>query len=252
MRGASRASFAGSPSSWKPRTCTRPTAATRLGDELFAVVDLLDREPGLRRALSDPGKPGGRGAAVASALLHGQVTGRHRGRWSRLAASPLVDAGRHGGRDRAARVAALRLAAEAEASLDDLEDGLFRFGRIVGAEPELRAALADHAAARRAQARAAGARCCAGKVTPAPLRLITQAVTYPRGRSLEATLDEYARLAAGWRERLIAVVRVAAGLTDEQRGRLAAALAATYGHEVHLNIVDRSRGHGWYFRPDRG
>jgi F-type H+-transporting ATPase subunit delta len=32
-------------------------------------------------------------------------------------------------------------------------------------------------------------------------------------------------------------VHVAVGLTDEQRGRLAAALAAAYGHDVHLNVV---------------
>ena len=77
----------------------------------------------------------------------------------------------------------------------------------------------------------------AGKVTPAALRLITQAVIYPRGRSLEASLDEYGRLAAAWRERLIAVVRVAAGLTEDQRGRLADALSHAYGHDVHLNVV---------------
>jgi F-type H+-transporting ATPase subunit delta len=62
-------------------------------------------------------------------------------------------------------------------------------------------------------------------------------VIYPRGRSLEASLDEYGRLAAAWRERLIAVVRVATGLTEDQRGRLAAALSQTYGHDVHLNVV---------------
>ena len=32
-------------------------------------------------------------------------------------------------------------------------------------------------------------------------------------------------------------MHVAVALTDEQRGRLAAALAAAYGHDVHLNVV---------------
>ena len=77
----------------------------------------------------------------------------------------------------------------------------------------------------------------AGKVTPPALRLISQAAVHPRGRSLDASLEEYARLAAERRERLIAEVHVAA---DAQRGaarRLAAALAAAYGHDVHLNVV---------------
>ena len=43
--------------------------------------------------------------------------------------------------------------------------------------------------------------------------------------------------AAAWRERLIAVVRVATGLTEDQRERLTAALSHTYGHDVHLNVV---------------
>ena len=42
-------------------------------------------------------------------------------------------------------VTAMVLAAEAEGGLDDLEDGLFRFGRVVAAQPDLRAALADPA-----------------------------------------------------------------------------------------------------------
>jgi len=40
-------------------------------------------------------------------------------------------------------IEALVLTAQAEDGLDDLEDGLFRFGRVVAAQPELRAALAS-------------------------------------------------------------------------------------------------------------
>ena len=76
MRGASRTSFAGLTEQLEAENITSATVATRLGDELFAVVGLLDAEHGLRRALSDPGKPATEKAAVASALLHGKVTGR--------------------------------------------------------------------------------------------------------------------------------------------------------------------------------
>jgi len=140
--------------------------------------------------------------------------------------------------DAAEELAVLATAAAAEdaGQLDDLEDELFRFGRIVGAQPDLRSALSDPllpADRKRGLLDAL----LAGKVTPTTFRLITQAAVHPRGRSIDETLAEYARLAAAWRQRLIAVVRVATGLTESERGRLAAALSGTYGHDVHLNVV---------------
>ena len=44
-------------------------------------------------------------------------------------------------------------------------------------------------------------------------------------------------MAAAWRQRLIAVVRVASGLDEDQRLRLAAALSHTYDREIHLNVL---------------
>jgi F-type H+-transporting ATPase subunit delta len=76
-----------------------------------------------------------------------------------------------------------------------------------------------------------------GKVTGTSLRLITQASVHPRGRSLDASLAEYARLVAEWRQRLIALVRVAVPLSDSERDRLAAVLAAAFGHGVHLDVL---------------
>src|ERR1700747_3441002 len=76
MRGVSRTSFAELSERLSAEHITSATVGTRLGSELFAVVGLLDTEHGLRRALSDPGKPAEEKAAVASALLHGKVTAR--------------------------------------------------------------------------------------------------------------------------------------------------------------------------------
>jgi F-type H+-transporting ATPase subunit delta len=133
-------------------------------------------------------------------------------------------------------VEAMVLAAEAENGLDDLEDGLFRFGRVVSGEPQLRAALASTylPADRKEQLLTALLR---GKVTAVSLRLITQMVVHPRGRGLTGALDMCASLAARRRQQLIAVVRSAVELSATQRRRLADALAASYGHPVHLNVV---------------
>ena len=52
MRGASRVAFAEARDRLTEVVADADVAAT-VGDELFEVVRLLDREPGLRRALSD-------------------------------------------------------------------------------------------------------------------------------------------------------------------------------------------------------
>src|SRR6266571_544909 len=246
MRGASRASLA----ELKERLAAELPEPTRadetasqvartaaaLGEELFAFVHLLDREHGLRRTLSDPARSADQKAALVRALLEGKVAAAAAElaaaaaalRWSRP--RDLTDAVEQ------LAVMAHLISAEAQGKLDDLEDELFRFGRVVAAEPRLRGALSDPSAAPERK-RALLAELLEAKVTEPTLRLITEAAQYPRGRSLDRSLDEYARLAAERRQRLVAVVRTAAALTDAQRSRLAAALAETYGHEVHLNVV---------------
>ena len=73
MRGASRASYAELRERLDAAVSTA-RAAEQTGDELFAIVRLLDSEHGLRRALADPTKPSEEKAAVARRLLHGKVS----------------------------------------------------------------------------------------------------------------------------------------------------------------------------------
>jgi len=208
----------------------------RLGDELFAVTGLLDAHPALRRMLSDPTREARAKAALAEDLLASRIApetlGLVRGlvglRWSEPA--DIADA--------AEQLGALTIIeiAERERTLDDVEDELFRFGRIASGEPELIAALADQRMPDD-QKRTLLDRLLSGRVAAASLRLITQAVINPRGRSLEANLADYGRLVADWRQRLIAVVRVATELSQRQRQQLTRALTAIYGHGIQLNVI---------------
>jgi F-type H+-transporting ATPase subunit delta len=210
--------------------------ASAVGDELFAVTDLLDRDGPLRRALSDPSRPSQVKVAVVDALLRGRisdatvdvVTTLVTGHWS--APADLPDAAEE------LAVQALALAADSAGQLDDLEDELFRFGRLLAAYPQLRIALTNPRLPVERRLELVNA-LLDGKVTGPALRLVRQAVGHPRGRSLDGTLQEYARIAAAERERLIAEVRVAAPLSAGQQARLAAALAAQYGRRVHLNVL---------------
>jgi F-type H+-transporting ATPase subunit delta len=236
VRGASRASFASLTERLAAEQITSANVATRLGDELFAVVGLLDTEHGLRRALSDPGKPAAEKGAIVRALLHGKVTQRTEALVAAAAESRWATPGDMVDALEQLAVEAMVLAAEARDTLDDLEDGLFRFGRVVAGQPQLRAALDSTSlpAERKQELLAALLR---GKVSAVTLRLITQMVTHPRGRPLPVALDLCASIAARHREQLIAVVRSPVDLTADQRRRLADALAASYGHRVHLNVV---------------
>jgi F-type H+-transporting ATPase subunit delta len=236
VRGASRASFTALTDGLAAENITSAAVATRLADELFAVVGLLDAEHPLRRALADPGKPAAEKGAITSALLSGKVTRRAEalvvaaaeGHWA--TSGDMVDAIEE------LAIEAMVLAAEADDTLDDLEDGLFRFGRVIAGQPDLRAALAD------ASLPADGKQALLntlldGKVTPVTLRLISQVVLHPRGRSLVAALDLAAAIAARRREQLVAVVRSAVELSATHRRQLTEALAASYGHKIHLNVV---------------
>ena len=235
MRGASRVAFAEARDRLTAAVSDPGVAAT-VGDELFAVVALLDREPAVRRALADStAVPAARtglvrdlfGRRVSPATLD-VLTGLASAHWS--VPRDIADA--------AEELAVLATAASAAdpGQLDDVEDELFRFGRIASAEPELIAALSSPRYPDEKKRELLNA-LLEGKVAPPTLRLVTQAVVNPRGRNLEANLADYARLVAEWRQRLIAVVRVAAPLSDRQRERLVAALTAIYGRGIQLNVV---------------
>jgi F-type H+-transporting ATPase subunit delta len=234
MRGASRASYAGLRERLAAAT---PTAAIadRTGDELFAVVRLLDSEHGLRRALADPVKLSREKAAVTRRLLHGRVSETTEDLVAEAASSRWATPGDMADAIEQLAIEELTLSAQLGGTLDDLEDDLFRFARVVSAQPGLRSALIGPAGSD--AKRSLLANLLSGKVSSPSLSLITQVLTHPRGRSPQAVLDLCAGIAAHRREQLIAVVRVATELTAAQRSRLAATLAATYGQGIHLNVV---------------
>jgi F-type H+-transporting ATPase subunit delta len=236
MRGVSRASFAELSERLSAERITSAAVATRLATELFAVTGLLDTEHGLRRALSDPGKPAAEKGAVVTTLLHGKVTARAENLTVAAAEARWATSGDLADAVEQLAVEAMILAAEAEDGLDDLEDGLFRFGRVVSANPDLRAALADPSLPGEGK-RELLRTLLDGKVTPVTLALISQMVAHPRGRPLAVALDMCAEAAARRRQQLIAFVRTAVELSASQRSRLAEALARSYGHDVHLDVV---------------
>ncbi|MEU7297320.1 MULTISPECIES: F0F1 ATP synthase subunit delta [Streptomyces] len=235
MNGASREALSAARESLDALTDNTSVDATKLADELTSVTALLDREVSLRRVLTDPAQSGEAKAELAQRLLSGQVggetvdlvSGMVRSRWSR--SRDLVDAA-----EELANIADLTAAQKAGA-LDDVEDELFRFGRIVSSSPELRSALTDKAAKATAKGELLRS-LLGGKAHATTERLVVRLVTQPRGRSLEAGLESLSKLAAARRNRMVAVVTSAVPLSDQQKQRLGAVLAKLYGRAMHLNL----------------
>ena len=234
MRGVSRASFA-ELQEQLAGALPDASAARQAGDQLFAVVRLFDAEHGLRRALADPAKPGGEKAAVARQLLHGRVPPVVEDLVVEAATRHWASPGDFADAIEQLAIEAFTMAAQYDGKLDDLEDDLFRFARVVSSNPSLRMALIGPATAD--AKRSLLTSLLTGKVSSPSLSLITQVITHPRGRSPQAVLDLCAGIAARRREQLIAVVRVSAELTSQQRQRLARTLSAAYGRGIHLNVV---------------
>ncbi|MEV1078701.1 F0F1 ATP synthase subunit delta [Streptomyces sp. NPDC050211] len=235
MNGASREALAAARERLDALTDNTSVNAGSLADELASLTALLHREVSLRRVLTDPAQSGEAKADLAQRLIGGQVSGEVadllsgmvRSRWSQ--SRDLVDA-----LEELANVADFT-AAQKAGTLDDVEDELFRFGRIISSNTELRAALTNRSATTSAKSELLRS-LLGGRSAATTERLVTRLVTVPRGRSLEAGLESLSKLAAERRDRMVAVVTSAVPLSDGQKRRLGDALAKLYGRPMHLNL----------------
>jgi F-type H+-transporting ATPase subunit delta len=206
-----------------------------VGTELFAVSALLGREPTLRRLATDAARSADDRSGLLTGLLSGKVSrttldlvaSAVSQRWSRP--RDLADA-----IDQAATAAVVAGAEKAD-RLDALEDELFRFRRILLGEPRLLAVLTDRSVDPQHKAELVDG-LVGDRVTPETQALLRQAVIEPRGESVLHVLERYSAITASRRERVVAHVRTTTDLTDDQRRRLAAALATIYGRAVTLAV----------------
>jgi F-type H+-transporting ATPase subunit delta len=124
----------------------------------------------------------------------------------------------------------------AQGHVNEVQDELFRFSRIVEGNDELRDTLGDpHLPAARRQ------QICedllGGKATDTTVALVSLAVGTGHARSLPAIVGRLLELTAAGGDRHIAEVRSAVELTDDQKTRLAASLKAATGKDVDIVVV---------------
>lgn len=210
---------------------------TRLSDDLFAVVGVLDANTTLARALADPSQEGQRKRELAGRLFGGQldpasaevVAVAVAQRWSRP--RDLTDAVE----DAAIEVQVAM--ADAAGRADAVEEQLFRFERTVAADNALREALGESQAPTSSRLALVDRLIGGGRVHPETERLIRELVSHPRGRRFAAGIEHVLDVAEKRRSELAGVVFVAQSLTEEQHDRLTAALERLYGRTVTLRVV---------------
>jgi F-type H+-transporting ATPase subunit delta len=209
---------------------------TNLAEELYAVVDLLIAQPQLRRMLSDPTTPPEGRAELAGRLFDGKIGTSTQQilrdavalRWS----SPfdLLDALETSADD------VLFAAAEQAGELDEVEDELFRFERVLDVNSRLTTTL-DDATAQPERRTALVGGLLGDKVRPITLRLLEHAVASRRKHTVTLAIDDLLELAAARRNRSMARVTSAVELTRAQQDQLAEALTELYGRPINIRAA---------------
>lgn len=211
--------------------------ATDLAADLLAVSGLLQREAALRAALTDPGADPAARAQLATGLLQNRV--------SASATLLVADAARlawSGPRDLTEAMEILGastafLNAERNQTIDAVEDELFRFGRILSSQSELRSVLDDGSGDPDAKM-AVLQSLLSGRVQPTTLALLEHVLRDRSARRFSTGLERLIALAAQRREEMVAEVEVAAPLEPEQERRLAALLGQIYSRSrVRLQVA---------------
>ncbi|MFL6131407.1 MAG: F0F1 ATP synthase subunit delta [Nocardioidaceae bacterium] len=207
----------------------------RMAEDLFGVADVLRREPSLRRTVTDVSVP-----AEAKARLARQIFERALAAESMDLVASAVSRRWAASRDLADSLEYLGVvcvlrSAERRGEADALEDELFGFGRIVADNPDLRDALSDPARSTDDKRRLIKD-LLEGRTTAATIRLAQETVAGTH-RTVALAVEAYQKIVAEHRNRLVATVRVARELSEQESARLANALERQYGRPVHVNMM---------------
>ncbi len=203
--------------------------------DLFAVLAALDSSTGLRRAFTDPARDASSKSALAKELFGEVVSASALGLVCELAILRWSAPSNLGNAIEQLAIEAEAASANAADELDRLEQELFAFSQIVASGSELRQAL-NGSKYSLAGKSSLVSELLGKKVSGSTLRLLVQLVCGLRGRNIESTIYFYSAATAARRDRVIAHVRTATGLSPAQEEKLTLSLAKKIGQPVRINI----------------
>ena len=204
-------------------------------EELFTIGAAIASSIQLRNLLSDPSgeeksKQGALAAVFGKAISKDALTFANKLsglRWSK--GSDLVSAFEQMG------VYVVASIASRDKTLAELEDQLFAARSVVDSSQELQQALSSRQASVESKVELVSA-LFKGKLSAASALLVRFAVIGSRQHKLSEVLEAFGKQVSAVADRLVATVTVAAPLSAAQQNRLEAALSASYGTELNLNV----------------
>jgi F-type H+-transporting ATPase subunit delta len=235
MRGKSQASHDAVLKAFDPVVTAAGKDGLTIAGQLFSVVDALDSSASLRRAMTDPARPGADKTVLVKELFAGvdprvedvlaQFVSK---RWSgeHDLAQSIENAG----------INALLAYAQSNKTLEQVEEELFRIERLLVGERDLLVAMGNRAATKQTRLELLD-NVLGGKLAPVTKALMERAVGTPRGVRLIVAVKSMMDVAAMRRERIVAWVSAAVELSGAQRKRLGAILKNAYGREVQINVA---------------
>ena len=125
---------------------------------------------------------------------------------------------------------------QAEGDIDRVEDELFRFGKILETNNELKQALSDPSIDKVQRTKILD-ELLAERVSPHTLSLLGFVVESGRGRQLPQILERLTKLAVEARDSVVAEVRSAVPLDDKQQKQLAEALSKATRKNVEVKVL---------------
>jgi F-type H+-transporting ATPase subunit delta len=212
-----------------------PDDVARLADELSSFARLLRREPRLRAVLTDIGIGGEAKRALLRDLLGSRVSDRALEVLGVITDEALASEELEAAVQDVA-VGAILAAADAVGSLEDVEDELFRFARIVDGEAKLRTALTDPGVAIDATFELASS-LLEGRARPQTVALVRTVLQSPFLRDPAQALTRLAERAAERRGRVVVEARTAVPIDLQRQARLEEALSHAVGRRVDLEVV---------------
>jgi F-type H+-transporting ATPase subunit delta len=207
-------------------------AASTLSAELFFAADVLGSNISVRRALTDTSRNAAAKGTLIKDLLASKVGAATVSLLTELSALRWS-----GAKDLVQVIEQLAIEAEATAAnisgdLDRVENEMFVVSTTISNSSELRKAFKSDAGVAKSQLVAELLKNASSSTT----KLVSQMVNSWRGRSIESAFADYQWALAARRNRVIALVRIAAPISQAQQDRLAAALDKQVGQPVRMNI----------------
>lgn len=207
-------------------------AASTLSAELFFAADVLGSNISVRRALTDTSRDAAAKGTLIKDLLASKVGAATVSLLTELSALRWS-----GAKDLVQVIEQLAIEAEATAAnisgdLDRVENEMFVVSTTISNSSELRKAFKSDAGLAKSQLVAELLKNASSSTT----KLVSQMVNSWRGRSIESAFADYQWALAARRNRVIALVRIAAPISQAQQDRLAAALDKQVGQPVRMNI----------------